>query len=87
LAKARAKNGATYVEPAPVRMPGPPLGIAVAAVLVAGVVAVPPHAAMARTMIAAAAALIGRVPCAAWPGQGLLLAAPKTARRTPTPAR
>ena len=65
-AKARAKNGATYVEPAPVRVPGPPLGMAVAVVLVAGVVVVLPHAARARRIIAAAAALMAG--CRVWRG-------------------
>jgi hypothetical protein len=63
LAKARAKNGATYVEPAPVRVPGPPLGPALAAVLAVLVVALL-HAPRARTMIAAAAALMAG--CLVW---------------------
>jgi hypothetical protein len=56
-AKARAKNGATYVDPAPVRVPGPPLGPVLAAVL-AVLVVVLLHALRARRMIAAAAALM-----------------------------
>jgi hypothetical protein len=66
LAKARAKNGATYVEPAPVRVPGPTLGPALAAVFVAGVVVVLVHAPRARRMIAAAAALMAG--CPVWCG-------------------
>ena len=65
-AKARLKNGATYVEPAPVRVPGPPPGPALAAVIVALEVVVLLQAPRARRMIAAAAALMAG--CLAWCG-------------------
>ncbi len=59
--KGQAKNGATYVEPAPVRVPAEltPVPVAAAGVAETGVeVVVLVHAARARAPIAAAATLM-----------------------------
>lgn len=70
LAKATAKNGASNVEPAPVRVglwpPGPSLTAATADVVGLGVVVALLHAATARRLIAAAAVAIAG--CVVWRG-------------------